>query len=119
MIYRDKILAALESCESEFAFYEHDLREQITAYNFALQSAAIMSREEITRRLAISSSCGAIPTEEFSRAHSFVIPFEHQWENREEARAYAFQALHKHTTFAADGSQIMPSKDFSIPVAAV
>lgn len=119
MIYRDKILAALEGCESAFAFYEQDLREQIAMYNFALDATAKMSREEFAEKLPPYAACGAIPTNDFFKAQSFVIPFEQQWTNREEAREYAYRVLHNRTTFAADGSQILPTKDFSIPVAAV
>ena len=48
-----------------------------------------------------------------------VIPFDHEWQNREEARRWSFETLLGRTTFSADGSQILPSKDFSVPVAAV
>src|SRR5262245_5248380 len=119
MIYRDKILAALEGCESAFALYENDLREQIATYNVALDATAKMNREEFAAKLPASAPCGAIPTEDFFNAQSFVIPFNQQWTNREEAREYAYQVLQNRTTFAADGSQILPTKDFSIPVAAV
>src|SRR5262249_44104466 len=105
MIYREKILAALDGCESAFALYENDLREQIVLYTFALQATATLSQEMVMTRLLFDSSCGAIPTKEFFQAQSFVISFEHQWANREEAREYAYHALHNRTTFAADGSQ--------------
>lgn len=119
MIYRDKMLSALESCESEFAFYENDLKEQIAAYNLALEKACALSREELGARLELANAPGAIPVEEFFQAQSFIIPFAEQWTNREQARDWAYQALLGRTTFAADGSQIMPTKDFSIPIAAV
>ncbi len=119
MIYRDKILAALEGCESAFALYESDLREQISTFNFALDATAKMSRQAFAERLPVAASCGAIPTDELFNAQSFVIPFDKHWSNREAAREYAYQVLENRTTFAADGSQILPTKDFSIPVAAV
>jgi hypothetical protein len=119
MIYRDKILSALESCESEFAFYESDLKEQIASYNQTLESVCAMDREELSARLELSNAPGAIPSEEFYHSHSFIIPFQEEWTNREQSRAWAYQTLLGRTTFAADGSQIMPTKDFSIPIAAV
>jgi len=71
MIYRDKILSALDSCESEFAFYESDLKAQIASYNQALESVCTMDREELSARLELSNAPGAIPTEEFYDAQSF------------------------------------------------
>jgi len=64
-------------------------------------------------------SPGALPTPEFDLSRGFVIPFGPAWSNHEEARKWAYTALLGRTTFAADGSQILPSKDFSVPVAAV
>jgi hypothetical protein len=119
MIYRDKILSALENCESEFAFYENDLKEQIAAYNEALEKVCTLKREEVSARLELSNAPGAIPVEEFFQNQSFFIPFTELWTNREQARDWAYRALLGRTTFAADGSQIMPTKDFSIPIAAV
>ena len=71
------------------------------------------------RDCARSDSPGALPTQEFDLARSLVIPFEQQWSNHEQAREWAFETLLGRTTFAADGSQILPTKDFSVPVAAV
>jgi hypothetical protein len=119
MIYRDKILSALESCESEFAFYENDLKAQVATYNQALESVCAMSREEIVAKLDLSNAPGAIPTEEFFKRQSFLVPFTEEWANREQSREWAYQTLLGRTTFAADGSQILPTKDFSIPIAAV
>ncbi len=120
MIYREKILAALESCAGEFALYDREVREQVASYNQALDEIARMTAEEITRKLAAATAAtGAIPGEEFYQAQSFVVPFDREFANREEARAWAYQALLNRTTCAADGSQVMPTKDFSIPVAAV
>jgi hypothetical protein len=120
MIYREKIFAALESCAGEFALYDHDVREQVASYNLALEAIARMSRDELIAILAASkSTTGAIPTNEFFEAQSFVIAFDQEFSNREAAREWAYQVLLNRTTFAADGSQVMPTKDFSIPVAAV
>jgi hypothetical protein len=120
MIYREKILTALENCAGEFALYDREVREQVASYNQALIEIARMSAEVLIAKLAESKTAtGAIPTEDFYQAQSFVIPFEQEFTNREAAREWAYRVLLNRTTFAADGSQIMPTKDFSIPVAAV
>ncbi|MBI3652643.1 MAG: DNA double-strand break repair nuclease NurA [Acidobacteria bacterium] len=119
MIYRDKILSALASCESEFAFYESDLKAQVASYNQTLEMVSAMNSEALLAKLELANAPGAIPTTEFFDRQAFIIPFTEEWTNREQAREWAYQTLLNRTTFAADGSQIMPTKDFSIPIAAV
>jgi hypothetical protein len=119
MIYREKILAALESRRGEFARYESDLRHQYAVYGRALDEFLSIERDQLIKRLQCASSPGAVPADEFFQANSFVIAFEKDWSNREESRAWAYETLLGRTTFAADGSQIIPTKDFSVPVAAV
>lgn len=115
MIYRNKILAALESRRADFTHFQSDLRAQLSAYAEALDQINSISRDELMARLGESAAPGALPAE----ALDIVIPFDHEWQNREEARAWSFEVLLGRTTFSADGSQILPSKDFSVPVAAV
>ena len=119
MIYRDKILAALESRRADFADFQSELRAQTAAYAERLALVGSISRDELLARLDAQDSPGALPTNELDDARSLVVSFDQQWQNREEARAWGFKTLLGRTTFAADGSQIVSSKDFSVPVAAV
>jgi hypothetical protein len=119
MIYREKILSALDSRRNEFTDFQSDLRSQYAAYGEALKGASEISGDDLTERLRDFPAPGALPTQEYAEARLFVIPFEREWRNHEEARAWAFETLLGRTTFAADGSQILPTKDFSVPVAAV
>ena len=119
MIYREKILAALEGRKSEFNLFKGESGAQFADYRKALDRAAALGREELTRRLESVESPGAAPTEEFDRARAFVVEFGREWGSHEGARAWAYETLLGRTTFAADGSQILPTKDFSVPVAAV
>jgi NurA domain-containing protein len=119
MIYRNKILAALESRRADFADFQNERRVELSVYAEALANIGSISRDDLIGRLDGADSPGALPTEEFYAARSTVIPFNLEWNNREEAHAWSFKILLGRTTFAADGSQILPSKDFSTPVAAV
>lgn len=58
----------------------------------------------------------AVPLEKVA---SPAISFEVELTNREESLAWARPRLTGVTTFAVDGSQIYPSKDFSIPIALI
>ena len=119
MLYRDKIIAALGSRAADFAKFDTEVTTQYALYREALERIAGMNGAKLLARLKDIESPGALPTPEFDLARSFVIPFGPAWNNHEEARKWAYETLLGRITFAADGSQILPSKDFSVPVAAV
>src|SRR5262245_5778759 len=119
MIYRDKIVAALGNRAADFAQFDTEVTTQYALYRDALARIAGMSSSELLARLKDVESPGALPTPECDLAPAFVIPFGAAWNNHEQAREWAYEILLGRTTFAADGSQILPSKDFSVPVAAV
>lgn len=62
---------------------------------------------------------GAVPLEFFLAGSNWILPSQLQWSSREESFHWVRQHLTGVSTFAVDGSQIYPSKDFSIPVALV
>jgi hypothetical protein len=119
MIYREKIIAAFKEKEDLFAFFDREFQDNSALYDLKLVEFVSAGYEKIRSELAQFESPGALPSEEFMRAKQMVISFAEKWENHEESRRWAYEALHGHHTFAADGSQIMPSKDLSLPVAAV
>ena len=119
MILRDKILAQLRAKRGRFRNFSDDFQAEAGRYAEALCRLAELSHEEVIARLAGHATPGALPTAEFDRARDLCLGFPPRWGNHEEARAWACEALLDHPTFAADGSQILPSNDFSIPVAAV
>src|SRR5215475_5074536 len=80
---------------------------------------SMLPGSELTRRLELVETPGALPTAEFDTAKELRVEFPHRWKNHQEAREWAFDALLGHPTFAVDGSQISPDYDLSIPVAAV
>jgi hypothetical protein len=61
----------------------------------------------------------AFPSDELEREGAAVVPFKESWRSHEEARRWALEALRGRVTFAADGSQIFPGREASLPVAAV
>jgi NurA domain len=119
MIYRDKIMAALESRRADFADYDTDLRAQMQLYANALDDLVALGGDELRARLDEQKAPGALPTRELDQARSLIVQFAPKWRTHEDARRWSLETLSGRTTFAADGSQILPSKDFSVPVAAV
>jgi hypothetical protein len=84
------------------------------------------SGEQSGRLSASPSSAGAKPTSAYTVWAAAaapgtlpVVPFGRPFAHHEEARAWAEQAIARTTTIAVDGSQILPWRDVSIPVALV
>jgi hypothetical protein len=119
MIYREKIMTALESRRADFAHFDTDFREQVRIYADALDRLAGLSGDELRARLDGHDAPGALPTAELDRPGALIQRFAHDWQTHDDARRWSLETLAGRTTFAADGSQILPSKDFSVPVAAV
>ncbi|MFL6215373.1 MAG: DNA double-strand break repair nuclease NurA [Blastocatellia bacterium] len=119
MIYREKIMTALESRRADFAHYDTDFREQVRLYAGALDRLSSLTFAELRARLAEHDAPGALPTAELEQSAALIRGFAHDWQTHEDARRWSLETLAGRTTFAADGSQILPSKDFSVPVAAV
>lgn len=119
MLQPAKVLAALTAKRDRFSECEAELREQLAVLDGALQAVSAMSLAEIESRLGGVSAPGARPTPEHARYGALVVPFEEAWSNHGEARDWAMKVVHGVPTFAADGSQITPSKDISVPVGVV
>jgi hypothetical protein len=121
MLVRNKVIAALEAKKDRFAGYQVDQRDTLDRYRAALDRLPTLSREEIEARFTQKEIQwpGARPTAEQDRLHDTTVSFGEQWASHERARAWARTILLNAPTFAVDGSQIPPSRDFSLPVGAV
>jgi NurA domain len=119
MIVREKIYAQLQAKREGFRNFNVSAQEEAEAYTNALLDFARLSSTEILEKVAEIATPGALPTNELDSAHGLSLCFPQTFNNHEQARQWAHEALLHHTVFAADGSQILPVKDFSIPVAAI
>ena len=119
MLHQGKIIAALEAKRGRFTEVEETRQEDMDALSQALETLAALSLPEIESRLAHIGWPGARPTAEQEQHQGVVIPFGESWSNHRQAREWALGVLRGVPTFAADGSQISPARDISIPVAVV
>jgi hypothetical protein len=119
MFHRERVIAALEAKADRFAGYESALSDALNAYEQALAELENLSKADVEARLAGIAWPGARPTDEQNQYPGLIVPFEHNWTNHEQARAWAREVLAGVPTVAVDGSQITPSKDISVPVGAV
>lgn len=132
MLHKGKLLAALNVKRGQFSLYDGSFGEQLALYQYALETLYEHYNSSAQLELAlppddIGLAVGARPTIEFDRwlvnaAHSSyhgpVFPFGREFANHEQARQWA-ECIEGVTTLAVDGSQLLPWRDASIPVALV
>lgn len=119
MLHREKVISALESKAKEFADYDKEAVDLLEIYEKGLVTLESLSQEELLARLEEVAWPGARPTREQDQSPGIILPFGKSWQNHQDARAWAKRVLTDLPTIAVDGSQITPSKNFSIPVGAV
>jgi hypothetical protein len=119
MLYRTHVISALEKTRDEFAKFERTLRGEVGELAARLRALAGRTAEEVRRESGAVAARVASPSDELDRAGGAVVPFRETWRSHEEARRWALETLRGRVTFAADGSQVFPGRDASVPVAAV
>lgn len=124
MIVRTKVIEALERKREPFAAYLERQRQATAQAHDALAHFLQLSAEEINARLSAMESehtirAGARPTPELDQANALRIPFSEEWQDQQEARAWALEVLSGRPVVAVDGSQIAPAKEFSLAVGAL
>ncbi|HEX8844045.1 MAG TPA: DNA double-strand break repair nuclease NurA [Pyrinomonadaceae bacterium] len=119
MLYQHLLSRELEGKREDFLRFDRAWREAVEDYVRRLRALDGRRAAEIGAALASVKEPGAIPSGELESAGSMVVPFGRHWRNHEEARLWAIDALESRVTFAADGSQLIPGRDISLPVAAV
>jgi len=112
---QSQVLSLLQARRSDFKSFDQSaaiLQQYREAW-----AAAASDFSELARSSDFSGTApAAVPLEKVA---SPVIPFQVELTNQEERLAWARPRLTGVTTFAVDGSQIYPSKDFSIPIALI
>jgi len=116
MLYHSRLTRALEERRDEFVRFEHALRDEVGEAAGRLRALSGRTAAEVA---ALAGSRTSFPSDELDRARGVVLPFGRSWRSHEEARRWAVGALRGRTTFAADGSQVFPGREVSVPVAAV
>jgi hypothetical protein len=130
MLYTEKLLAELERQRDAFARYSARFGRQIEAYRHALGSLGERYSSSAALEAALPTrehASGARPTTEYDRWRALqpardgaapALSFAPSFANHEEARTWA-ERLRGVTTVAVDGSQLLPWRDASLPVAIV
>lgn len=119
MLYRNLLIEALDEQRESFMRFDRAWRAGVLDYARRLRFLDGKDSAEIRRMTGATRESVALPSSELERAGSMVVAFRERWRTHEEARRWAIEALHERVTFAADGSQLLPGREVSMPVAAV
>lgn len=119
MLYRNLLAQALDDKRADFESFDRAWRGDVRDYAGRLRSLGEKTSVEVRLATEATLAPGALPSAELEQSSSMVVPFAERWRNHEEARAWAISALQDRVTFAADGSQLLPGREISLPVAAV
>lgn len=133
MLHKGKLQAALNVKRGQFSLYDNTFSEQLKEYQDALETLyqRYPSSANLERLLPPDQphtrEAGARPTLEFDNwlvsaaynsYHGPIFPFGSEFANHEQARQWA-ECIEGITTLAVDGSQLLPWRDASVPVALV
>ncbi|MEL6262344.1 MAG: DNA double-strand break repair nuclease NurA [Cyanobacteria bacterium J06626_6] len=122
-----QIQAVLNSKHVDFYSFQESATSYLTQYRAAWAEWVALSdqgRDRWTRsqqKKGEDALCtlGARALEPIAATDRGIIRSHLAWDNREQSLAWVAQQLTDVTTFAVDGSQVFPQKDFSIPIALV
>ena len=119
MLYRQHLASALAERREEFVRFERELRDEVGEAAARLRALGGKSAAELKEAAGAPASRVTFPSDELDAAGGVIVGFGESWGSHEEARRWALGVLAGRTTFAADGSQIFPGREVSMPVAAV
>ncbi len=121
MLYPEKVWPELERRRAELAL-SPQVQRLLDQLGAALERLGGPDRSalEVEQALAAVPWPGALPTPELDRAGGLTIPFPGPVpDSQETLRRWAADVLRGKPSFAADGSQIPPTRDISLPVGLV
>lgn len=105
---------------ADFASFDESTSSYLSQYAQAWQGWIALTEAVRSEWIGKQTGdLGAKPLEAIASKHQGILRSGLTWENREQSLAWAKTHLQDVTTFAVDGSQVFPQKDFSIPIALV
>ena len=119
MLFRELLANQLEEKKTEFVEFCGSQKQSLDVYLTKIARLEETSLEDLKQRFELIEESGAMLSAEFVKYGGIRVPFDEIWTNHEDSRKWAFEILQNRTTFAVDGSQIAPTRDISLNVAAV
>jgi hypothetical protein len=117
MLYKARTLTALAARQDALLLQQTGRNEALSHYRTAFDKLSAGEPAVVRTRLSEMPSPGALATGDLD--HGLIHRFRTRWKSGEEARSWAIEVLRGTTTIGVDGSQLVPSKEFAIPVGLV
>ena len=120
--YPEAVLEELQDHAEEIRTFTEATESTVEQYREAFRDLLETAEADRLRTaLGPDRYPGALPTAEFDTADSPIVAFEQSagWENHEAVNAYAKSVLEGVTTVAADGSELGPTEEFTVPLGLV
>ncbi len=119
MLYPLRVAGQLEASLERFQNFAEDERHAFRAFDRAIERLERLDSNELLALLAAANRPGALPSEEWSDETGLFLRFPQKFPHHRSAREWALERIRGVRTFAVDGSEIKPTKDYSLPVAAI
>lgn len=120
--YPEVVLDDLRNHATEIREFADDEERTVERYQEALRDALEeYDADPLRHELGPDRYPGALPTKEWDQNDSPVIEFDESaaWDNHEAVNEYAKDVLEGVTTIAADGSELGPTDEFTVPLGLV
>lgn len=115
-----QVQTALSLKRADFASFDESTSGYLDQYRAAWDEWVTMAATSRDKwQSAQAGDLGARALEPISAKDSGILRSGLSWQNREQSLKWVSTQLADVTTFAVDGSQVFPQKDFSIPIALV
>lgn len=119
MLYASRVTQQLEASAERFRVFAETESAAFHRFDRAISLLDQLDHDAILQAVADAEHPGALPGEEWIGQSGLVIPFKACFADHRAARGWALDRIRGIPTVAVDGSEIKPTKDYSLPIAAV
>jgi hypothetical protein len=119
MLFPVRVASQLAVSVERFRAFADDERLAFRQFERAVAHLTELPVDELSALLTAAERPGALPSEEWTDAGGLYVPFGRVFPHHRSAREWALERIQGIRTIAVDGSEIKPTKDYSLPIAAV
>lgn len=118
-LYAARVTHQLEASAERFRAFVDGEAASFRRFDQALSLLDQLDHDGLLACLAGAKHPGALPSEEWLGQAGLIQPFAPRFDHHRAAREWALERIAGIPTIAVDGSEIKPTKDYSLPIAAV
>ena len=119
MLYTVRVSQQLEANADRFREFAENESAAFRRFDRALSQLERLDYHGLNALVVNAEHPGALPSGEWLGHSGFFVRFDELFDHHRAAREWAMERIAEVATVAVDGSEIKPTKDYSLPVAAV